>query len=151
DVMLWVDRGTASAEVLAREAREGPGTPVLGTEVIADEGAARAALAVHPIILSLDHDMEGPLGPAAVHSDPSLWPESVIVMTLGRVGSLEGPDLDRLRAVKDLAGGRRVFAAGGVRDRADLLALAEAGAAGVLVASALHDGRLTAADLEAFR
>lgn len=42
------------------------------------------------------------------------------------------------------------IAGGGVRGRADLQALHAAGAAGALVASALHDGRLTAADCRAF-
>ena len=32
--------------------------------------------------------------------------------------------------------------AGGVRDAADLRSLTDAGAAGVLIASALHDGRI---------
>jgi phosphoribosylformimino-5-aminoimidazole carboxamide ribotide isomerase len=36
-----------------------------------------------------------------------------------------------------------IYSGGGVRDNADLLALESAGAAGALVATALHDGRLT--------
>jgi phosphoribosylformimino-5-aminoimidazole carboxamide ribotide isomerase len=39
---------------------------------------------------------------------------------------------------------RKVFAAGGVRSEKDLADLAKAGVSGALVASALHDGRLTA-------
>jgi len=78
---------------------------------------------------------------------PQLWPEQLIVMTLGRVGSGAGPDLARLAEIRALAGARRLYAAGGVRNGADLAALANAGAAGVLVASALHDGRLDVADL----
>ena len=78
---------------------------------------------------------------------PSLWPRRVIVMTLGAVGGGLGPDLDRLRTILELAGDRQVFAAGGVRDSTDLEALAALGCAGVLVASALHDGRLGADDL----
>ena len=46
------------------------------------------------------------------------------------------------------AGGRRIYAAGGVRDRADMIALHAAGAAGVLVATALHAGTIKAGDLE---
>ena len=69
-------------------------------------------------------------------------------MTLGRVGSGAGPDLDRLAAIRARAGARRLYAAGGVRDKADLAALKDAGAAGVLVASALHDGKISAAAWE---
>jgi phosphoribosylformimino-5-aminoimidazole carboxamide ribotide isomerase len=42
---------------------------------------------------------------------------------------------------------RAVFAAGGVRGEADIVALEEAGIAGALVATALHDGRLSSAAL----
>jgi phosphoribosylformimino-5-aminoimidazole carboxamide ribotide isomerase len=41
-----------------------------------------------------------------------------------------------------------VYAAGGVRDTRDLQALRDIGAAGVLVASALHNGRIAMQDLE---
>ena len=47
----------------------------------------------------------------------------------GGTGSCSG-----LRDIVARAGGRRIYAAGGVRDRADIEALAAAGAAGVLVA-----------------
>jgi phosphoribosylformimino-5-aminoimidazole carboxamide ribotide isomerase len=42
-----------------------------------------------------------------------------------------------------------LISGGGVRGREDLHALAEAGCNAALVASALHDGRLTAGDLAA--
>ena len=70
-------------------------------------------------------------------------------MTLARVGSGAGPDLARFAAIRSVAGGRELYAAGGVRDAADLSALKRAGAAGALIATALHDGRLGRADLEA--
>ena len=63
-------------------------------------------------------------------------------MTLARVGSGEGPDLARLRQIMAKNAGRQLYAAGGVRDLDDLKGLSDAGAAGVLVASALHDGRI---------
>jgi phosphoribosylformimino-5-aminoimidazole carboxamide ribotide isomerase len=40
-----------------------------------------------------------------------------------------------------------LYAAGGLRGASDLVRLKQAGKWGVLVASALHDGRLTGADL----
>jgi phosphoribosylformimino-5-aminoimidazole carboxamide ribotide isomerase len=43
------------------------------------------------------------------------------------------------------------YAGGGVRHRADLEALARAGAAGALVATAFHRGILTAADLQTYK
>jgi phosphoribosylformimino-5-aminoimidazole carboxamide ribotide isomerase len=68
-------------------------------------------------------------------------------MTLARVGSGSGPDMDRLRSINAKAPDRRVYAAGGVRDAADLVALRRAGIAGALVASSLHNGKLTGAQI----
>lgn len=147
---LWVDAGEADPAALARRVAEGPGRPVIGSESLRDLPGARAALAAGAGLLSLDYGPEGPRGPAELHADAGLWPEAVIVMTLARVGAGEGPDLDRLADIVARAGGRRVFAAGGVRDVGDLHRLAERGVAGVLLASALHDGRLSRADIAGF-
>ena len=64
-------------------------------------------------------------------------------MTLTRVGVSAGPDFARVSQIVARAGDRRVFAAGGVRDADDLERLEAIGAAGALVATALHDGALT--------
>ena len=48
-------------------------------------------------------------------------------MTLTRVGSGAGPDLERVNAIRAAAPTRRVYAAGGVRDVADLFALKASG------------------------
>jgi phosphoribosylformimino-5-aminoimidazole carboxamide ribotide isomerase len=70
-------------------------------------------------------------------------------MTLASVGLNEGPDLKRVAAIAEMAGPkRRVFAAGGVRHIDDVRALRDAGAAGVLVATALHEGKIKTGDLE---
>lgn len=149
DAEIWVDRGETDLDALAerREAREG--TSVIGTESFEDSRTLGHALAASRGLLSLDHDAAGPIGPAEVHRDPSHWPGRVIVMTLARVGAGDGPDLDRLREIVAMGGSREVYAAGGVRDARDLVALEEIGVAGVLVASALHDGQLTPDDLSA--
>ena len=75
------------------------------------------------------------------------WPRRLIVMTLARVGSGAGPDIDRLSAIRDAASGRNIYAAGGVRDGVDLAILKRAGIAGALVATSLHDGRLRGSDI----
>lgn len=147
---LWVDAGEASPEALGRRVAEGPGRPVIGSESLADRAGAEAALAAGAGLLSLDYGPEGPRGPSDLHDNAALWPEAVIVMTLARVGAGQGPDMERLGAILTRAEGRRVYAAGGVRDVDDLHRLAELGVSGVLLASALHDGRLSRADIAAF-
>ena len=71
-------------------------------------------------MLSLDFRGDAFQGPQEILAEPALWPRRVIVMTLARVGSGAGPDLARLAAIRSIAGGREIYAAGGVRDAADL-------------------------------
>jgi phosphoribosylformimino-5-aminoimidazole carboxamide ribotide isomerase len=142
---LWVDCGLRDApgcrDWLARRA----GTPVIGTETLGGPEALRGitqACAPDAWVLSLDYREDRLLGGMPIDDTVACWPSRVIVMTLARVGSDAGPDLDRLDAVRALAGRRKIYAAGGVRGGADLVALAERGVRGVLVATALHDGRI---------
>jgi phosphoribosylformimino-5-aminoimidazole carboxamide ribotide isomerase len=148
-VSLWVDNGIAAASAAAHWLDEGLGSLVLGSETQADAALVRSLAGDDRVILSLD--FRGPefQGPIAILDEPSAWPARVIAMTLARVGSGAGPDLDRLSEVSRIAARRRIYAAGGVRDAADLATLARAGIAGALVATALHDGRLRRADLDA--
>jgi phosphoribosylformimino-5-aminoimidazole carboxamide ribotide isomerase len=146
-IEFWVDGGRAEP---AAPNRNDNIHDVLGSESVADIAALRSTLDDIGSILSLDFRGADFIGPGELLETPSLWPARVIVMTLARVGSSDGPDLERLESIKQRAGARRVYAAGGVRGRSDLEALQRAGAAGVLVASALHDGRLTSADLAEF-
>ena len=139
---LWVDAGLGSPAALRRFRDEGVGRPVIGSESITGPailGLPEAADA----LLSLDYRAEGDfVGPAALESGSELWPAEVIVMSLHRVGTGGGPDTRRLARCRERAPAKRYYAAGGVRDAGDLDRLAAAGAAGVLLASALHEGRL---------
>jgi phosphoribosylformimino-5-aminoimidazole carboxamide ribotide isomerase len=150
-VSLWVDNGIADAAAAARWLDAGLGSLVLGSETQTDAALVRSLAADDRVILSLDFRGAVFQGPSEILDDPSTWPARVIAMTLARVGSGAGPDVERLAAVQRIAAGRRIYAAGGVRDAADLAALARAGIAGALVATALHDGRLGRAEIEALR
>lgn len=148
ELSLWVDSGLGDASACERWAAHGLGTPVIGSESLNElELLAQLTGQARPFILSLDFRGESFLGPSDLKTRPDLWPEDIIVMTLARVGSGDGPDLDRLQEIGKTAPDRRRFAAGGLRDAADLELLEKANAAGVLVASALHDGRLTSSDI----
>lgn len=146
---LWIDDGSIDSD-----GRVGPmiKSHVLGSESLTSledyEQARRAARPAAP--LSLDFRGDSFVGPPELLADASLWPDRVIVMTLARVGSGEGPDLARLDDIVQRAGKREIFAAGGVRDANDLSALRDIGVAGALIATALHNGSITARDLEAF-
>lgn len=148
NLQLWLDAGFRDASDLAalqhalgpRAARV---TPVLASESLTSRTALSAAREVAPdALLSLDRRGDARLDPAGLWDAPALWPRRLIVMTLERVGSDAGPDLDTLAAVRSRAPQAELYGAGGVRDASDLATAAAAGAAGWLIASALHDGRL---------
>lgn len=147
-IEFWIDAGLSTAAAAA--AMVGAGiVPVLGSETLAAPEELAALRPDMRCVLSLDYRDERFLGPPAVATRPELWPDRIIVMTLSRVGSGAGPDLARIGAVQRRAGARQVFAAGGVRDGGDVARLAARGLAGALVASALHDGRLDRATVNA--
>jgi HisA/HisF family protein len=151
DTEIWVDRGETDIETPSEREIQHDGVSVIGSESFEDARTLIHALRASRGVLSLDHDVDGPLGPREIHDDPAHWPDRVIVMTLARVGSDEGPDFGRLADAVARSGGRKIYAAGGVRNLEDLAALQDLGVAGALVASALHDGRINADRLAALR
>jgi phosphoribosylformimino-5-aminoimidazole carboxamide ribotide isomerase len=146
---LWVDNGISDRRSAEDWLAAGWGQLVLGSETQGDATLVRHFAGDARVALSLDFRGRSFQGPPALLTDAGCWPRKVIVMTLARVGSGAGPDLDRLCTVRDAEPGRRIYAAGGIRDAADLLALKRAGIAGALVASCLHDGRLSGKDIAA--
>jgi len=146
-VTLWVDNGISDVRCAATWLAAGWGHLVVGSETQTDTALIRHFSDDARVALSLD--FRGPRfqGPPELMSEPACWPRQVIVMTLARIGSSTGPDLERLSAIQMAAPGRLVYAAGGVRGVADLAALKQRGIAGALVATCLHDGRLTGADI----
>lgn len=140
---LWVDAGVADAQTLAAALAEPSLRPVLGSESQRDVSLLRR-FRDHPgLILSLDFFGDGFRGPPSFLDQPDLWPESVIVMTLAKVGAAAGPDFARIEEIERKAKNRAVIAAGGVRDEADIRQLSSLGIAAALVATSLHNGTLT--------
>lgn len=74
---------------------------------------------------------------------------SVVVLDLARVGTGAGLDLDIVARIRRTIPELTLLAGGGIHDIADLTRLADAGCDGVLVATALHAGRILAADVAA--
>lgn len=146
---LWVDGAFADADAAAAlidalGPEGGRVVPVFGSESLrSGEALARcfdrsSAIGARAV-LSLDRRDGRRLDAAGCWDTPALWPQRVIVMTLERVGSGAGPDLQTLREVQAKAPQAQLVGAGGLRSPADLALADEAGAAAWLVASALHD------------
>lgn len=144
---LWVDAGLAADIAFDAALSDETIRPVLGTESQSDSDLL-GKLRAHPrLVLSLDFFAEGYRGPQAILDHAELWPQTVIVMTLAKVGAAAGPDFERLYDVKSRAGDRTIVAAGGIRNEADLRSLSAMGVQAALMATALHDGTLTATQL----
>ncbi|MEO8690594.1 MAG: HisA/HisF-related TIM barrel protein [Solirubrobacteraceae bacterium] len=159
---VMVDAGTAAPTAVARSLDLGVARVVIGTESLPGAEAfrrLRVELPEAPLVLSLDL-RRGRL----VSPDPALsgidavealerlaeaGVREAIVLDLTRVGSGEGPDVTLLGELHARFPDVELLAGGGVRDAADLHALAGAGAAGALVATALHGGAIEAGELRA--
>ena len=146
---MWIDNGAADPAALEALIGADLGEPVIGSESQRDGALIARHKDSMGVVLSLDFRGRAFQGAEEILAEPNLWPRRVIVMTLARVGSGAGPDLERFAAIRSIAAGREIYAAGGVRNGADLSALKAAGAAGALIATALHDGRVGRADLAA--
>jgi phosphoribosylformimino-5-aminoimidazole carboxamide ribotide isomerase len=146
-LQLWVDNGARDQISVRSIIDEDLGCIVLGSESQTDARLLRALGNETNVILSLDFRSDQFVGPSEILAHPEIWPKSVIVMTLARVGSDRGPDTDRIAAITAATDTCSVYAAGGIRNKADLVLLKRMGVAGALVASALHSGALNGADL----
>lgn len=141
---LWLDAGIRHASQWKFD--EYPGIKCIigseGLESLDQYLQITAEIPMNNLLLSLDFNAAGFMGPHTLLQHPQLWPRRVICMTLARVGSHDGPDFNKLEEMSTLAGERFVYAAGGIRHIEDLHRLKEQGASGTLLASALHDGRI---------
>lgn len=164
---LWLDAGsgTSAAARRVRSAIEARGLDVqfvVGLESLATDCelvSLVAELGRERTIFSLDLKAGVPITriPRWLAADPVQIAYSALASGISRLIVLDLADVGRqggtgtlelcrrLRA--ELGGGFELVGGGGVRNAADLAALADAGCHAALVASALHDERLTAADI----
>ena len=142
----WIDAGLASTEAL-KPWLDSAIRPVIASESLPDLKTYQELRHMSAnSVLSLDYFQDGFHGPESLRTDHAHWSQPTIVMSLPRVGANQGPDIEKLLAVKHPTQ-TPLYSAGGVRDIADIQALSHAGAEGVLIASALHQKKITTMDL----
>ena len=101
-------------------------------------------------VLSLDFQEDRLLDGAGAAQEPQLWPNRLIIMSLSHVGSGRGPDYARLLDFRQRYPEKGIIAAGGVRNAQDLRKLDAMGMHAALLASALHNGEITAELLQTY-
>ena len=144
-VTFWLDVGypLANRNLLTRTNF----VAVLGSESFRDDTLAKLKSFGNAYILSLDFSIAGELGAKSLFKKTELWPERIIIMTLPRVGSNLGPDVEKLQYYRNLYPKKTIIAAGGVRNYNDLQELTEIGVDHALIATALHNGQLSPQDI----
>jgi HisA/HisF family protein len=148
---LWVDAGATTREradalLGARVSRNVVGTESLAPGAVGDIGAPPLVLSVDlrdGTLISPRAELAGRRPAAAAPLATALGVRELLVIDLARVGSGSGPPLDAVAELAAALPGVAIYAGGGVRDDGDLHALEIAGAAGALVATALHEGHIT--------
>ncbi|WP_292784208.1 HisA/HisF-related TIM barrel protein [Methylophilus sp. UBA6697] len=150
NLQWWVDAGLNSTEALKPWLDAGI-RPIIASETLIDIKTYQAMreITAHSI-LSLDFFEDGFHGPDRLLTETGLWSQPTILMSLPKVGANQGPEVEKISSLKNQHPQQAIYAAGGVRHVADIQALAQAGADGVLIASALHQKQLTASDLALF-
>jgi len=155
---VLVDDGVATLDEARRVAAAGADGVIVGLETLASFDILRDICRVYPITFSLDLrdgiPMHGNGLPDASPEDfarqaVDAGANAIIVLDVARVGGTAGPDTEMLRRIRRVVTGAALLVGGGVRSLDDLRQLSRIGCDGALIATALHDGRLTAADVAA--
>jgi phosphoribosylformimino-5-aminoimidazole carboxamide ribotide isomerase len=147
EARVMVDAGASEPERARALLDLGVDRVVVGTETLTDADALdRLPDAVLSVdlrdgsVLSRDPRLAGLPALDAIARLHGAGPRDVIVLDLARVGSGAGPDVRLIAEIHAAFPDLELLAGGGVRDVDDLRALGDAGAAGALVATALHAG-----------
>jgi phosphoribosylformimino-5-aminoimidazole carboxamide ribotide isomerase len=157
---LWVDAGMRDAEQADELRAAGVMRIVAGLETLATPEELTSLCQRHgeQVVFSLDLKGGRSLGSLAWPAEPfeiarlavERGARRLLILDLARVGAGQGTGTEELcRQLGETFPQVEICAGGGIRGSEDLRRMRQAGVRAVLVASALHDGRLTRADLEA--
>lgn len=173
EARVVLDAGASDADAARRVLELGVNAVIVGTETLAEPdalGRIQAAAAGHPlapdatrvrVVLSLDlragrvlsrtPELSAVAPAEALQRLMAGGVQEALVLDLARVGTGAGPDTELIAELHRRFPGLRLLAGGGVRDVNDLRTLRSHGAAGALVATALHTGAIGPDDLRALR
>lgn len=161
---IMVDAGAHSPESTFEVLACGASQVVIGLETLrafADLARIVRIVGEHRVTFSVDLRMGSPILHAEMHDAGGASPDAVsvtsqaveagvsslVVLDLARIGTGCGTDLGLIERLRQRFPSVRLLAGGGVLARRDLDRMRDAGCDGALVASAIHSGAITAADL----
>ena len=162
---LLVDAGTHELSSVFEVFSCGASDVVVGLETLrafADLAAIVREVGTSRVVFSLDLSLGRPMLHPALHhfgatADPldmaaramEAGVSTILVLDVGRVGTGCGVDLGLVMGLRKRFPSVRLLSGGGVLARRDLDRMRSAGCDGALVASAIHSGAITSADVAA--
>jgi phosphoribosylformimino-5-aminoimidazole carboxamide ribotide isomerase len=164
-VPVEVGGGLRDADAVAAVLDAGALRAILGTAALRDPGFAERMVTRHGadrIVVSVDArggrvaaagwtEQTDELAEETLQTLAELGVDRFVYSSIERDGMLAGPDLEEVRRIVESVDAEIVYS-GGVRsaaDLADLAAIGEPSLAGVIVGTALFEGRLTVAEGQA--
>lgn len=162
---VWLDAGITRAAEARVAIEDGAARAIVGLETLQSFdalAAIAAAIGTGRTAFSLDLRSGRPIATqqvlaatattdAIAAAAAAAGAGAMIILDVARVGTGAGLDGELVRRVRATAPLVELLAGGGVRGLADVRQAAANGCDGVLIASALLDGRLTTADLTTAR
>ncbi|MDQ8755581.1 1-(5-phosphoribosyl)-5-[(5-phosphoribosylamino)methylideneamino] imidazole-4-carboxamide isomerase [Sphingosinicella sp. LHD-64] len=161
-VKLQVAGGFRDAASVAAALEAGASRVVIGSLAVRDPNAVRAIIADHGgdrVVLALDVHIVGGMPMVATAgwtqtSGRTLYDiaseyadgRHLLVTDISRDGMMLGPNLPLVREAAGRVRRMGLQASGGVASTADIVALAQAGAGGVVIGKALWEGRIDLAE-----
>ena len=161
---LLVDAGTHELSSVLEVLSCGASDIVVGLETLrafADLADIVREVGTSRVVFSLDMKLGRPMLHPALHFGATADPlelaaraieagvSTILVLDVGRVGTGCGVDLGLVMGLRKRFPFVRLLAGGGVLARRDLDRMRSAGCSGALVASAIHSGAITSADVAA--
>lgn len=160
NLLLMVDAGVNCVKFAEKLLKCGVSRVVLGTETLQKKEFVAESIRLfgnERVILSLDLKngevmiKSGFIGCSdslqLLNNFKEMGVKQVIILDLDRVGSGEGINVDFLRKMLSEVN-VDFYIGGGIRDIADLVELRALGVSGVLVATALHTGKISIDDIK---
>lgn len=150
-IEFWIDVGSMYDQWTETMRSSTNARPIVGSESFSTVEILEAALnnlnQYNPL-LSIDIKHNRILGPANLFDHHAVWPKDVIILSLGHVGRDVGPDRQVLRHMEPYQVSHNFYYGGGIRNLEDIQRLSEQNVEGALIASMLHNGKVTGAELD---
>jgi phosphoribosylformimino-5-aminoimidazole carboxamide ribotide isomerase len=157
---LMVDAGITSLKTAEKLLGNGVSKVIIGTETLPSASFVAAAVksfGTEKVMVSLDlmngqvlskFKQDALVEPMRLFREfQEMGVSQIIVLDLAKVGSEEGVNTQFLKEMKGNVKAQ-MYVGGGVRDVKDLVALKDLGVFGVLVATALHSGKISSEELQ---